>query len=102
MSQMDVKKDNQVNTSCIHFGMTSIIMILGIFLSSCSVNLTPVPEAQYWRIASCASVAFCRQDQRCLVSFATAITVQVFLRIVLAILPLETTDTFSHKILSCA
>jgi hypothetical protein len=47
MSQMDVKKDNQVNTSCINFGMTSIIMILGIFLSSCSINLTPVPEAQY-------------------------------------------------------
>jgi hypothetical protein len=39
---------------------------------------------------------------KCLVSFATAITVQVFLRMVLAILPLETADTFSRKILRCA
>jgi hypothetical protein len=59
-------------------------------------------SAAHWRIASCASVAFCKQDQRCLVSIATAITVQVFLRMVLAILQLETTETLSRKILICA
>jgi hypothetical protein len=44
---MNMKNDHQGKLNCTPGIIKNIGFVLGIFLGSCSMNLTPIPEAQY-------------------------------------------------------